>query len=115
MPKRKETPPDIMASLLSGKKEEPEPEPKPTATEPRKPEPAALETGEPETVKVTVYLSEDTAYGLDDAKASLRRLLKPERKHSVTKSLIVEAALSIALQELLEKQGESSLAKYLEE
>ena len=113
MAKRKETPPDLMANLLSGKKE---PEAKPTtATEPRKPEPAAQETGESETVKVTVYLSADIAYGLDEAKASLRRLLKPDSQRAITKSTIVEAALSLLLQELLEKQGESCLAKYLEE
>jgi hypothetical protein len=113
MPKRKATPPDIMDSLLSGK-EEPAPKP-PTATEAREPKPAAQGTGEPETVKITVYLPEDTAYGLDEAKGSLRKLLKPDRARSITKSTIVEAALSLALQELQEKQEESSLARYLEE
>jgi hypothetical protein len=114
MPKRKETPPDIMSSLLSGKKDEPAPKP-PTLTETRKPAPAVQETGEPESIKITVYLSEDTAYGLDEAKGSLRRLLKPDRARTITKSSIVEAALSLALQELQEKQEDSSLAKYLED
>lgn len=106
--KREETP-DLLGNLLTGGKARPEPE------EVKRPAIAQTSSPDRETVKVTVYLSEDVAYSLDEAKATLRRLLKPESKHSVSKSIIVEKALALALRELQEQGIKSPLARAIDE
>jgi hypothetical protein len=64
-------------------------------------------------VKVTLYLSPETAYALDGAKLELRRLVKPDNLKDVTKSSITEAAIVLALQDLEAKGNKSALATEL--
>jgi hypothetical protein len=57
-------------------------------------------------VKVTVYLTPNTAVSIDEAQAKLKRLTGMYG-HEVSKSAIVEAALGMAFEEL-EGEGENS-------
>ena len=60
-------------------------------------------------IKATYYFSPDTIEAIDDAWMQLRRLAGPERS-SVSKSLIVETAIQMALKELERKGDKSQLA-----
>jgi hypothetical protein len=60
-----------------------------------------------EKAKATYYLAADVLDELEEAWITLRRLAPQEARGSVSKSLIVEAALRLSLAEL-EKAGEKS-------
>lgn len=66
--------------------------------------------------KATFYLAPDTLEDLEEAWMRLRRMvgkLEAEQKSKVSKSLIVEAALQIVLEELEQEAMDSRLAKKL--
>jgi outer membrane biosynthesis protein TonB len=138
MAERKQIP-DIMGGLLGGKAkppEQPAPPPAPAGqpaeserTEPEQPagKPAKQRASRPvkpaptrkpakapappeaeEKIKATFYLSQDIVDALEDAWLQLRRLASD--RSSVSKSLIVETALEIALEELTKKGDKSALA-----
>ncbi len=60
-------------------------------------------------IKATYYFSPDTIEAIDDAWMQLRRLAGPKRS-SVSKSLLVETAIQMALKELERKGDKSQLA-----
>lgn len=69
-----------------------------------------------EKVKATYYLSEETLQRLEEAIPRLKRqagIVHKEKRRLVTKSLIVEAALQIVLDELTEKETEAALNKMM--
>jgi hypothetical protein len=139
---RKQTP-DILGSLLDGKKEDKDtikPEyhkdSKPvkhkdskTALQPTrrpvsqstsktdktatKPDKAVRESPEPvrepsgEKLKATYYLAVEAVDSLEEGWYQLRRMASTEARTGISKSLIVETALQIALEEL-EKSGQKS-------
>jgi hypothetical protein len=126
MDKRRETP-DILGDLLGG-----EPSSGPASQETVKPaerpavKPARrqasktarpkasrpAEEPEPEAgkVKATYYLGLETLDGLEEGWLQLRRLTGREQRTSISKSLILETALQIALEELEQAGRESKLA-----
>ena len=63
--------------------------------------------------KATFNLSQDTLLKLEDAWIQLKRQLKGEQR--VTKTAIVEMALKICIEELTQKETESTLYKWLAE
>lgn len=65
-----------------------------------------------EKTKATFYFSEETLDELDMAWPAIKRLAG-ERKRLASKSLLVEAALQIALEDWQEKGIESALAKVM--
>jgi hypothetical protein len=71
--------------------------------------PTARVSGDPavERVKATFYLDPAVLEGLEDAWHRLRKLTKGTERGKVSKSLIVEVALELALRDL-EEQGEAS-------
>ena len=131
------TPEDLLGSLLSGKKpaQSPESQPavipegqltgipvsQPTSKPVRKkkepvsrPAPAPAKKAEEapgDKVKATFYLSTETVEDLETGWIQLRRLAPKETRGQVSKSLIVELALQIALEELKSKKDKSLLAK----
>jgi hypothetical protein len=138
---RKQTP-DILGSLLDGKKEDkdtikpeyhkaskPEEQPtsKPVSHKNSKTEvkstskpvkqlrEAPGKPGEPsgEKLKATYYLAVEAVDALEEGWYQLRRMASTEDRAGISKSLIVETALQIALEEL-EKSGQKSrIAKRL--
>jgi len=134
MADRKQTP-DILGSLLGDKKKEdtikPEyhkdskPERQPTRkpvsqkkgkTEDKttsKPVKSPTETPEPsgEKVKATYYIALEAVEALDEGWLQLRKLSSTDARTSISKSLIVEAALQITLEELEKSGKRSKLAK----
>ena len=110
MSKRKATP-SLMDNMLTGA-----PADAPAAASPADtaPPPAPAEDAyTPPPIKGTYYISPDADDALEEARRTLRRLLQPDRKHDVTKSKIVDAAILMAVQELREKGAESALARAL--
>ena len=132
--KRRETP-DILGSLLGGDVAEPR-EPAPQAV--RKPEvhntgmpvkqktrkagkkttppapppaPAKEEETSEDKAKATYYLSTEILEALEDGWIQLRRLAPKDERGQISKSLIVELALQVALEELKSKGSQSLLAK----
>ena len=111
--------PDVLGSLLDGKKADPE------ATEKLqeqpikdKPEPAQekpskelLESPEGKKAKATYYLDENVLALLDEAWLDLRKMAI--NRTSISKSWIVEQAIQMAVQELRDKGSKSSIAKRL--
>lgn len=63
--------------------------------------------------KATFNLSQSTLLKLEDAWIQLKRQLKGEQR--VTKTAIVEMALKICIEELTQKETESTLYKWLAE
>ena len=115
MAERKTTP-DIMGALL-GK----EAEPVSKSTKPRKQRdsmsmrrhtgsPARQPAGDLKAVKATYYFSPETIEAIDEAWMKLRRLAGTAGRSSVSKSLIVENAIQMALQELENKGDKSQIA-----
>ena len=134
------TPTDLLESLLAGKKapgkvpeKKPEedtikPESQPTGipAEPTvqdvkkpvrrkrstKPEPAPVQE-EPsgEKVKATYYISVEAVEALEEGWIQLRRLTPKDKRSQTSKSLIVELAVQMALEELESKGDKSKLAK----
>ena len=73
----------------------------------KKPEPQ-----EPaEKVKATYYLDAEAVEALEEGWMELRKLADKKDRGQISKSLIVELALKLALEELEKRGAESSLAK----
>ena len=114
MAERKTTP-NIMGELLGGEPALVEQQDKPKqqrASAPLKHHavtPVRPQDSNSKPVKATYYFSPDTIEAIDDAWMQLRRLAGTERS-SVSKSLIVETAIQMALKELERKGGKSQLA-----
>ena len=58
-------------------------------------------------VKATFYLTREVRASLEEARLKLREMPRPEGKAKITKSLIVEVAIQLAI-EALETSGEKS-------
>ncbi len=58
-------------------------------------------------VKATFYLSREVLFSLEEARLKLRELARPEGRPKITKSLIVEVAIHLAIEDL-EASGEKS-------
>jgi hypothetical protein len=58
-------------------------------------------------VKATFYLTREVLFSLEEARLKLRELARPEGRAKITKSLIVEVAIHLAIEEL-EASGEKS-------
>ena len=114
MAERKTTP-NIMGELLGGKPALVEQQDKPkqqrasASLQHHTVTPVRQYDSSSKPIKATYYFSPDTIEAIDDAWMQLRRLAGPERS-SVSKSLIVETAIQIALKELERKGGKSQLA-----
>ncbi len=88
---------------------------KPTSKPVKQPTEAPDKSEEPsgEKLKATYYLAVEAVDALEEGWYQLRRMATTEARTGISKSLIVEAALQIALEEL-EKTGQKSrLAKRL--
>ena len=113
MAERKTTP-NIMGELLGGKPALVEQQDKPKQQQASASlrhhavTTASRQDSSSKPIKATYYFSPDTIEAIDDAWMQLRRLAGPERS-SVSKSLIVETAIQIALKELERKGGKSRL------
>jgi hypothetical protein len=108
MATRKPTP-DILSDLLGEPSSSqhtgtPVHQPTRTAADPSPRAPAILAG---ERLKATFYLDPDVLEQLEEAWHQLRKLAKSPDRGKVSKSLIVEVALALALQEL-KAQGEAS-------
>ena len=64
-------------------------------------------TGGRPSVKATFYLTREVLASLEEARLKLREMARPEGKAKITKSLIVEVAIQLAIEEL-ETSGEKS-------
>jgi hypothetical protein len=58
-------------------------------------------------VKATFYLTREALDSLEEARLKLREMARPEGRAKITKSLIVEVAVQLAIEEL-EAAGEKS-------
>jgi hypothetical protein len=58
-------------------------------------------------VKATFYLTREVLVSLEETRLKLREMARPEGKTKITKSLIVEVAIQLAIEEL-EASGEKS-------
>ena len=58
-------------------------------------------------VKATFYLTKEVLDYLEEARLKLREMARPEGRAKITKSLIVEVAIQLAIEEL-EASGEKS-------
>lgn len=58
-------------------------------------------------VKATFYLTREVLASLEEARLKLREMARPEGQAKITKSLIVEVAIQLAI-EALETSGEKS-------
>ena len=138
--KKREETPDVLGKLLGGQKpaappeeekaaepaeqeeEETPPEERPTS------KPAKQQARKParqrakrtlelpvsdEKVKATYYLSPEMLDSLESAWLQLRRMAGQDKRGQVSKSLIVEASLLVALEELKAKAEQSQLASIL--
>ena len=115
MAERKTTP-NIMGELLGEKPEPTAKQVKPpkqqtsisaqqhTGTTVRQP------TGDLKPIKATYYFSPRTIEAIDEAWIKLRRLAGTAGRSSVSKSLIVEKAIQMALKELEHKGDKSQIA-----
>jgi hypothetical protein len=104
--KRSKTP-DLMGDLLAGpKKQQPAAGPSPGAATEKKDKPAKMAS--------TYYLSPEIFHRLEMAKVQAKMMLADEPgAGSISKSLIIEAALFLALDELDSGGAESSLARMI--
>lgn len=125
------TPEDLLGSLLSGKKpvsqdtgipvsqqavipasqQASKPARKKAVTKPAQAPAKKAEQAPGDKVKATFYLSEDTVEALEAGWLQLRKLVSKDQRSQVSKSLIVQLALQIALEELKSKKAQSQLAK----
>ena len=131
MADRKKTP-DILGSLL-GDTIKPEyhntgipeyhkdskPELQPTIKTVRKPTSKPVSQKKPEAqepaekVKATYYLDAEVVEALEEGWMELRKLADKKSRGQISKSLIVELALQMALEDLRKKGSDSLLAKKL--
>ena len=137
-PAKREETPDVLGKLLGGKPPAAPPEETPSeelpetkgqeeeakAETPPEKEPASKPARQrakkppelpvsDEKVKATYYLSPETLDELESAWLQLRRLAGQDKRGQVSKSLIVEASLLVALEELKAKAEKSQLASML--
>jgi hypothetical protein len=122
------TPPDLLGSLLSGKKQEPSgipvdhkagiPERQHTIKPVRQRKPAVKKPPTPPVeepsdlkIKATFYISTGAVEALEAGWIQLRSLAPKKSRGQISKSLIVELSLQEALQELKSKKDKSILAK----
>lgn len=75
----------------------------------KKEKPVKEEEAPGKKVKATYYISSEIVESLEDGWLQLRRLSPREKRGQISKSLIVELALQIALEELENKKDKSSL------
>jgi hypothetical protein len=66
------------------------------------------------TVKATFYLTREVLLSLEEARLKLRELARPEGRAKITKSLIVEVAIQLAIEDLETSGEQSPLAGMLE-
>jgi hypothetical protein len=64
-------------------------------------------------VKATFYLSREVLFSLEEARLKLRDLARPEGRAKITKSLIVEVAIHVAIEDLEASGEKSPLARML--
>lgn len=64
-------------------------------------------------VKATFYLTRDVLDSLEEARLKLREMARREGRAKITKSLIVEVAIQLAIEELEAAGEESPLAGML--
>ena len=64
-------------------------------------------------IKATFYLSREVLFSLEQARLKLIEFARPEGRAKITKSLIVEAAIQLAIEELEASGEESPLARML--
>ena len=64
-------------------------------------------------VKATFYLSREGLFSLEEARLKLREMARPEGRAKITKSLIVEVALHLAIEEMEASGEKSPLARML--
>jgi hypothetical protein len=64
-------------------------------------------------VKATFYLSREVLFSLEEARLKLRELARPEGRAKITKSLIVEVAIHLAIEDLEASGEKSPLARML--
>jgi hypothetical protein len=67
----------------------------------------------PEKVRLTFYLSTQKTYELDDLKTTMRRMAPRRDLSKISKSSIVEAAISVVSADLKEKGLKSNFAKLI--
>ena len=113
MADRKKTP-DILGSLLgdtskteyhNNSKPELQPTSKPVSQKKAEPQEPA------EKIKATYYLDAEVVEALEEGWMELRKLADKKSRGQISKSLIVELALQLALEDLEKRVAESSLAK----
>jgi hypothetical protein len=66
-----------------------------------------------EKVKATYYISQSTIDALEDAWYQLRKEASPENRGEISKSLIVDIALKIVIEDLRKQGTESQLASIM--
>ena len=71
------------------------------------------EASGPEKVRLTFYLSTQKTYELDDLKTTMRRMAPRRDLSKISKSSIVEAAISVVSADLKEKGLNSRFAKLI--
>ena len=64
-------------------------------------------------VKATFYLSREVLFSLEEARLKLRVLARPEGRAKISKSLIVEVAIHLAIEDLEASGEKSPLARML--
>jgi hypothetical protein len=64
-------------------------------------------------VKATFYLTREVLVSLEEARLKLREMARPEGKAKITKSLIVEVAIQLAIEDLQASGEKSPLAAML--
>ena len=73
--------------------------------------PTNTESAQAGKIKATFYLSPELIENIDHSRLQLRRMTDPARRGAISKSLLIETALNLALQELETQQENSKLAK----
>ena len=64
-------------------------------------------------VKATFYLTREVLYSLEEARLKLREMARPEGRAKITKSLMVEVAIQLAIEDLQASGEKSPLAGML--
>ena len=77
----------------------------------KKPAPIKEEEASEDKIKATYYISTEIAEALEDGWIQLRRISPKDSRGQVSKSLIVELAIQMALDELKSKGKDSRLVK----
>ena len=78
---------------------------------PGKPEESSTEASEDKKIKATYYIAIEAVEALEEGWYQLRKMASTDTRTSISKSLIVETALQIVLEELDKTGQKSRLAK----